>query len=139
MVKNVQFLSIFALLGASEKVDSKVSATIEEYVCCMYGLKNLADVNEACLHLFRTLYAPKRPENPMDKIKSADSCCLPPCKPVLVQKLKGTNYVAKSGETQTLQNLHRVHRLGMDGTSLRVKTVSNVCGLRAPKAQTILI
>ena len=30
----------------------------------------------------------------MDKIKSADSCCLPPCKPVLVQKLKRTNYVA---------------------------------------------
>ena len=94
MVKNERFLSTFALLGASEKVDSKVSATIEEYVCCMYGLKNLADVNEARLHLFKTLYAPKRPENPMDKIKSADPCCLPPCKPVLVQKLNCTNYVA---------------------------------------------
>ena len=94
MVKNERFLSTFALLGASETVDSKVSATIEEYVCCMYGLKNLADVNEARLHLFKTLYAPKRPENPMDKIKSADPCCLPPCKPVLVQKLKRTNYVA---------------------------------------------
>ena len=139
MVKNEQFLSTFALLGASENVDSKVSATIEEYVCCMYGLKNLADVNEACLHLFRTSYAPKRPENPMDKIASADPCCLPPCKPVLVQILKRTNYVAKSGETQTLQNLHRVHRMRMDGTSLSVKTVSNLCGLTAPKAQTILI
>ena len=94
MVKNLRFLSTFALLGASEKVDSKVSATIEEYVSCMYGLKNLADVNEARLHLFKTLYAPKRPENPMDKIKSADPCCLPPCKPVLMQKLNRTNYVA---------------------------------------------
>ena len=60
----------------------------------MYGLKNLADVNEARLHLFKTLYAPKRPENPMEKIQSAYSCCLPSGKPVLVQKLKGTNYVA---------------------------------------------
>ena len=94
MVKNERFLSTFAVHGASEKVDSKVSATIEEYICCMYGLKNLADVNEARLHLFKTLYAPKRPEHPMDKIKSADPCCLPPCKPVLVQKLKCTNYVA---------------------------------------------
>lgn len=94
MLKNEQFLSAFAQLGASEKVDSTVAATIEEYVCCMYGLKNIADVNEARLHIFKTMYAPKRQDHPMDKIKSADPCCLPPCKPVLVQKLKRTNYVA---------------------------------------------
>ena len=58
------------------------------FVACMDS-KNLADVNEARLHLFKTLYEPKRQENPMDKIKSAN-----PCKPVIVQKMKRTNYVA---------------------------------------------
>ena len=72
------YASVFALVPVYKVVDSK----------------NVADVNEARLHLFKTLYAPKRPENPMHKIKSADPCCLQPCKLVFVQKLKRTNYVA---------------------------------------------
>jgi hypothetical protein len=39
----------------------------EEYVCAVYGVGNLADVNEARLHLFQKLYAPKTQTDQLDK------------------------------------------------------------------------
>ena len=60
----------------------------------MYGVRNVEEVNEARLHVFRKLYAPSNSDQPLDKVKSSDPCCLPPCKAVLMQKLKRTNYVA---------------------------------------------
>jgi hypothetical protein len=40
-------------LGGSDVIDSDVAATIEEYVCAVDGVGNLADVNEARLHIFQ--------------------------------------------------------------------------------------
>ena len=47
------------------------------------------------LVLFRKLYAPTKPDQPLEKIKSSHPCCLSPCKTVLEQKLRRTNYVAR--------------------------------------------
>ena len=74
---------------------AEVGAIIEEYVCAMHGVRNVTDVNEARYHLFRKLYAATKPDQPLEKIKSSDPCCLAPCKTVLEQKLRRTNYVAR--------------------------------------------
>ena len=56
-------------------------------------MKNERDVNDARTHLFKELYGPGDLDKPLEKIKSAEPCCLPPCKDVLMQKIKGTHYV----------------------------------------------
>lgn len=94
MVKNERFTKAMCALGSSDKVDMDVAAALEEFVCCLYGLKNVSQVNDCRLHLFKKLYAPKTQEDPLGKIKSSDPCCLPPCRAVLDEKLKRTNYVA---------------------------------------------
>ena len=95
LAKDRRFASAFGQLGSSRSVGAEVGAIIEEYVCAMYGVRNVTDVNEARYHLFRKLYAPTKPDQPLEKIKSSDPCCLPPCKTVLEQKLRRTNYVAR--------------------------------------------
>ena len=59
----------------------------------MYGLKNVRDINNGRVHLLKKLNAPKTQDDPLGKIKSSDPCCLPPCRTVLEEKLKRTNYV----------------------------------------------
>ena len=69
MKSSENFISALNQLGSSE---------VEGYVCEMYGRRNFNDVNEARLHLFRKMYAPKKDSDPLHKIKSSDPCCLPP-------------------------------------------------------------
>lgn len=90
---STRFQSAMSQLGSSDLVDPDVSAVIEEYICAVYGMPKVVRVNEARLYLFRKLYAPKKNTNPLDKIKTSDPCCLPPCQIVLKQKLLRTNYI----------------------------------------------
>lgn len=94
MESNTVYTRAFTQLGSSERIDPEVVTILEEYVCTMYGIKNERDVNEARTYLFKKLYGPGDSDKPLEKLKSADPCCLPPCKDVLVQKIKRTNYVA---------------------------------------------
>lgn len=94
MENSERFTSAMSQLGSSDVIDHDVAATLQEYACAMYGLRNLSYVNEARLHFFRKLYAPKQQTDPLEKIKSSDPCCLPPCQKALQQKLLRTNYVA---------------------------------------------
>ena len=56
-------------LGHSDKIDVDVAATLEEFVCCLYGLKNIRQVNDGRLHLFKKLYGPKTQKRPVRKDK----------------------------------------------------------------------
>ena len=94
MLKNAQHTEAFSELGKNENVESKVSAVLEEFVCDLYGVHNETNVNNARFIIFKTLYSPQKVESPMNKIKSSDPACLPPCKDVLQQKIRRTNYVA---------------------------------------------
>lgn len=65
-------------IGESD-VNTDAAATTEDYPCIVYGVRNLCNINEARLHLFRKLYAPKNKTDLLEKIKASDSCCLPSC------------------------------------------------------------
>jgi len=94
MKDNPRFAAAISHLGGSDVIDPDVTALVEEYLCVVYGVRNLTSVNEARLHLFRKSYAPKKEKDPLDKINAADPCCLPPYQIVLQQKLLRTNFVA---------------------------------------------
>ena len=83
MAKEQIFSSAFSKLGLYDAIDDDVVSTIEKYVCAMYGVRNVKEVNEARFHVFRKLYAPSNSDQPLDKVKSSYPCCLPPCKAVL--------------------------------------------------------
>ncbi len=89
-----KFTTAMSRLGECEVIDPDVAATVEEYLCVVYGVNNITNLDEVRLHLFRKLFAPKEKTDPLKKIKAADPCCLPPCKRVLEQKLRRTNFVA---------------------------------------------
>jgi len=94
MIKNAEYISAFTKLGSNESVEPQVSATLEQFVCCMYGVHKVTDMNDTRFAIFKKSYAPRYEDNPIEKIKSTDPCCLPPCKDVLQQKIKRANYVA---------------------------------------------
>lgn len=55
--------------------------------------------------MFRDKYAPTNTADPLDKLRGADSSVLPPSRPVLVEKVRRTNYVAYMWKKATDQYL----------------------------------
>ncbi len=124
MKKNPRFTEAIKHLGDSDVLDPDVTAVVEEYVCAVYGVRNLGSVNEARLHLFNKMYAPKRESYPLDKIKTTDPCCMPPCQRVLHQKLLRTNFVAylwrNAREAQPVMFGPEGHGWKVDGKRLAI-------------------
>ena len=112
------FVTALSELGNSNTLDINVAAIIEEFVCAIYGVYNLNDVNLARYHIFRKLNAPSKNGQPLEKIKSYDPCCLPPCKAVLTQKLKHTNYIAMLWKNATIS---KPLSFGPDGYGWTIK------------------
>ena len=83
-----------ALFGNTDKVDVDVAAVLEEFVCCLYGLKDVSHVNDGRLYLFKKLYATEKQDDLLRKLNLSDACCLLPCRAVLEERIKRTNYVA---------------------------------------------
>ena len=94
MMKNPRFTAAIKHIGDADVLDPDVAAVVEEYVCAVYGVQHLRSVNEARHYKFNKMYAPKKESCPLDKIKTTDPCCMPPCQRVLHQKLLRTNFVA---------------------------------------------
>jgi hypothetical protein len=59
MKKSRLFTLAMGQLGGSDVIGSDVAATIEEYACAVYGVGNLADVNEARLPSFPKALCPR--------------------------------------------------------------------------------
>ena len=95
MISNEKYISAFIELGSSEIVEPTVCDVLEDFVCSMYGAHGEADVNSARLSIFKKMYSPPNKNSPLAKIKTADACCLPPCKNALYLKIKRANYVAR--------------------------------------------
>jgi len=91
------------------------------------------------LVLFRKLYAPTKPDQPLEKIKSSHPCCLSPCKTVLEQKLRRTNYVARIWRNARLA---QPVEFGPDGHGWRVVNSMTSCslfGLRVHKTHPLSV
>ena len=82
------------------------------------------------------MYAPHTDDKPWEKIKSADPCCLRPCKATLLQKIERFNHVALFWRNSTMARLPDVLPAG-HGWELDGKTLSVLCyeGPHTPSRQ----
>ena len=63
--------------GNTDKVDLDVAAVLEDFVCCLYGLKDVSHVNDGRLYLFMKLYAPEKPDDRADSFTFFQPCISP--------------------------------------------------------------
>jgi len=94
MMKHEQFISAFAMLGEHHNVPDETVSTIEHFVCSLYGKHNLLSVDTARYVMFQHTYAPRQLGDPLEKIKGVNPSSMPPCRSVLIKKIKRANYVA---------------------------------------------
>ena len=64
-------------------------------------MKHVDDVRYA---MFLQNYAPKKHDDPLEKIKGINPSSMPPCQAVLTNKIKRANYVAAMWKGATLPN-----------------------------------
>ena len=84
---------MFSKLGDEEVTNDEQCADAQKLVCSMYGQKKLSSVAEARLQMFLKKYKPKIGKNPISCATKMDGRSLPSCSPVILQKLRRTNYV----------------------------------------------
>ena len=93
MEKSTLFVNAFTALGESPFLTSCYQDILEAFVCTLYGKHNMQRTADIRYALFRIKYAPTSQDTPLARIKGADASVLPPCGPVLQQKIKRANYV----------------------------------------------
>ena len=101
MIQSKASLNGFSSLGLPS-IPSSTEACIEEFVCTLYIQRMLKDVNAARFVIFVQNYAPKRREEPLEKIKGINPSSMPPCRSVLQKKIQRANYVTAMWKNATL-------------------------------------
>ncbi|GFX55459.1 uncharacterized protein TNCV_267471 [Trichonephila clavipes] len=90
----------------------RIIATLEKFICHMYGVPNSSNVNDVCFYLFSKTYQSKELDDNFEKkCRSFDSSSLPPCKAELYQHLLRV----RKAESHGLQHLRDV-ALAVQGT-----------------------
>jgi hypothetical protein len=69
MMKNDEFKTFFAELGACEVLSDEIIRNCERFVCHLYGKSKLVHVNDARHVIFQQAYAPQALDDPMISIK----------------------------------------------------------------------
>jgi len=86
------YIVLFANLEESPTV-TNISG-FEAFVCELYGKPKTNSTSAVRFAIFSDKYAPTNTASPLDKLKDADSSALLPSHPVLVQKVRRSNYVS---------------------------------------------
>ncbi|GFX16733.1 uncharacterized protein TNCV_4187081 [Trichonephila clavipes] len=82
-----------------------IFATLEKFICHMYGVPNSSNVNDVCFYLFSKTYQSKDLDDNFEKkCRSFDSSSLPPCKAELYEHLLRVQYVTKFWRNAHLKN-----------------------------------
>lgn len=80
-------------------------ATLEKFVCELYGYKNVTNINDARFQKFCSTYKSKNIEEPFGKnLIKYDASNLPPCKAELHQHLLRTQYITSIWRNAHLSN-----------------------------------
>ncbi|GFV03419.1 uncharacterized protein TNCV_596271 [Trichonephila clavipes] len=80
-------------------------ATLEKFICHMYGVPNSSNVNDVRFYPFSKTYESKKLDDNFEKkCRSFDSLSLPPCKAELYQHLLRVRYVTKYWRKAHLKN-----------------------------------
>ena len=86
MVKNAEYVNLFANLGTTLHVSEEVEAHLERFVCAIYGNERIQSVNDMRTKMFLQKFESEK--------KITDLSLLPPCQATLKLHIKRSNYVA---------------------------------------------
>lgn len=95
MMGSETFIKAFANLGSEMYTIEESFLTMESFICHLYGLKKIADVNRARIEIFNKTYKVSDTTQPFSlNVRNYDACNLPPCQSELRQHLLRTKYIA---------------------------------------------
>lgn len=91
---NEKIANAFSLLGSGY---SSVEGTIlmKEFLCKLYGLKNIANMDEVRYSISKKKVNPLTVKNPLEFLKSVGSMSFPPSQKILHLQIKRAWYVSK--------------------------------------------
>lgn len=89
-----------ANLGESENISEEVVADIEKFVCQLYGFSNLSSIDAVRLEIFLKNYQLKKRET-NSFAKKLQANIPPPCRRVLVEKVRRTNLITAKWKSAT--------------------------------------
>lgn len=95
--KCVEYQEAFGSLTDVPLSDSTPSAfqILEKFICKVYNVRGIHQVNEARFHFFTKTYQPScQQEKFIKKIRNFDASNLPPCKAELYQQLLRTRFIS---------------------------------------------
>ncbi|GFT82580.1 uncharacterized protein TNCV_1633821 [Trichonephila clavipes] len=104
--KSVEYqLACQEIITDDDDERERIFATLEKFVCHMYGVPNSSNVNDVLFYLFSKTYQSKElNDNFEKKCRSFDSLSLSPCKAELYQHLLRVWYVTKFWRNAHLKN-----------------------------------
>ena len=94
MYKSEQHTATMSKIGENLNVTQDVTATIEKFVCALYGKLHMNSVDDVRFAFFQQYYAPKKLNYPLEKIKGVNSNSMPLCSSTVLNKIRRANYVA---------------------------------------------
>ena len=80
-------------ISAEGPITQETITAINKFTCKMYGNKKISDVDELRFDVFARKYNLKIDKN-LAAVKKLEASALPPCKKVLLQKIKRTHFIA---------------------------------------------
>ncbi|GFS76305.1 uncharacterized protein TNCV_4668291 [Trichonephila clavipes] len=104
--KSVEYqLACHEIITDDDDELERIFATLEKFICHMYGVPNSSNVNDVRFYLFSKTYQSKELDDNFEKkYRSFDSSSLPPCKAELYQHLLRVRYVTKFWRNAHLKN-----------------------------------
>ncbi|XP_049316678.1 uncharacterized protein LOC125779383 [Bactrocera dorsalis] len=95
LMGSITMQKAFANLGSTDYDIEALFPTVESFICHLYGLKKLSDVNGARMEIFHKTYKVTDTSQPFSlNVRNYDACNLPPCRSELQQHLLRTKYIA---------------------------------------------
>ena len=91
--KNLSAQKAFGNLGKEERVSEHDMASIEKFVCAMYGFPQLSLIDAVRLEIFLRKYKVNTKQTNLFA-KKLQSYSFPPCQRVLIEKIKRANFIA---------------------------------------------
>ncbi len=78
---------------------------IEAFVCLLHSKPQITSVNMGRYVHFLDNFKPKKNSEPLKSLKGVDEFLFPPCKSVLLEKIKRTNFVACITKIATMSGI----------------------------------
>jgi hypothetical protein len=137
---STEFQTAFIALAEDPDIKEITFRKIEEFVCCVYGMKKSGSVNAARLDMFANKYKTKKNQR-ISAVEKLDGSSLPPCFKVLEKKIERACYVSKIWMSSVSSNPPAISLLdyGWKLTAENEYSISWFDGKSCPKILDVVV